>query len=205
LLPSDPGGIQQELVAQDLPGAKVEESPFITTTGKPDKPALWKHAMLYGLYYAILANGLSILLHTTGNPGGTLSKWSGVVLMAVAVVVIQLAYRKAGNGYLTYGQGLGIAFLTMLCASVLVALYTYIFFKFDTSALEQIRLSAEEQLVNMGMSEDDIERALAISSRFQTPAIFAISAVFSMAFYGAVFGAIAAIFTKKQPPRSIFD
>jgi len=28
LLPSDPGGIQQELVAQDLPGAKVENFKF---------------------------------------------------------------------------------------------------------------------------------------------------------------------------------
>jgi hypothetical protein len=29
LLPSDPGGIQQELVVQDLPGAKVEKKRLV--------------------------------------------------------------------------------------------------------------------------------------------------------------------------------
>ena len=41
LLPSDPGGIQQELVAQDLPGAKVENFQF-----PPNKNPLRRNASL---------------------------------------------------------------------------------------------------------------------------------------------------------------
>jgi hypothetical protein len=37
LLPSDPGGIQQELIAQDLPGAKVEKF-IVPANFHPDKP-----------------------------------------------------------------------------------------------------------------------------------------------------------------------
>jgi len=46
LLPSDPGGIQQELVAQDLPGAKVEIFQF-----PPNKNRLCSNASFILITY----------------------------------------------------------------------------------------------------------------------------------------------------------
>lgn len=171
-----------------------------------EKPGLWKSAMSYGLYYAIISIVITIVFYATGNMTSKVSQWLGIAIMIAAVVLIQLAYRKQLGGAMTYGQSLGIAVLSMICASIITAVFTYILYKFiDPGLLEQIRMATEEQMYQRGLPDEQISAAMAVTSKFQTPAIIAIGSVFSMALMGLIFGAIAAIFTKKQSPDTIFN
>lgn len=172
-----------------------------------DKPApgMSKIALLYGFIYAIILNGASAAVFASENYGAKINQWVGIPLMILAIVLVQLAYRKVWGGYLTYGKALGIAVLMMFYASLIVGIFTYVLYKTDPTLLEQIRLLQEETLVNQGMSEEEIEMSLGFMERFQTPAFYAISSVFSLTFMGLVIGAITAIFTKRQSPQTIFE
>jgi chromate transport protein ChrA len=173
---------------------------------EPEKTGLWKSAMTYGLYYAIISIVITVVFYATGNMTSKVNQWLGIVIMIVAVVLIQLAYRKQLGGWMTYGQGLGIAVLSMVCASIITAIFTFVLYKYiDPGLLEQIRLATEEQMYQRGLPDDQISAAMAVTSKFQTPGVIALSAIFSMALIGLIIGAIAAIFTKKQSPDTIFN
>lgn len=178
----------------------------INENAELEKPGLWKSAMTYGLYYAIISIAITVAFYATGNMTSKVSQWLGIAVMIVAVVLIQLAYRKQLGGYMTYGQGLVIALLSMVCASIITAVFIFVLYEFiDPGLLDQIKLATEEQMYQKGLPDDQISAAMAVTSKFQTPVVIAIGSIFSMAFMGLIFGAIAAIFTKKQSPDAIFN
>lgn len=168
-------------------------------------PGMSKIALIYGVIYAIVMNGATAAFIASGNFGGKINQWLGIPLMIMAIILVQLAYRKACGGFMTYGKGLGIAVLMMFYASIVVGIFTYFLYTTNPSILEQIRLIQEETLVNQGMSEEEIEFSLSFTEKLQTPAFYAFSAIFSFTFMGLVVGAITAIFTKKQSPQTIFE
>lgn len=168
---------------------------------QPGRPGFWQSAMTYGLYFAIVSIALTVVLYATDNMTSKASQWMSIVVIIAAVVIIQLAWRKSLGGYMSYGQGLGIAVLSLVCASVIIAIFTFILYKFiDPGLIEQIKLATEEQLYQRGMPDEQINAAMAISSKFQTPAIMAVMSIINMAVMGLIIGAVAAIFTKKPSP-----
>lgn len=169
------------------------------------KPALARFAMRYGLYYGVLAVVLSLVFYLSGNPTAGASKWLSTILAITLIIVTQLQLRKAGGGFLSYGRSLGVAVLTMLFGSLIVAAFTFLLFKFDPALLDEIMLAAEEKLVDQGMNEDEIEFSLKILSIMQTPFMLAVSAILNLVFSGLVIGAITAIFTSKKAPEALFD
>lgn len=161
--------------------------------------------MRYGLYTGVLFVILSLAFYLSGNPTAGAYKWLSTILAIILIIVTQLQFRKAGGGYLSYGRSLGIAVLTMFFGSLIVAVFTYLQYKFDPALLEEIMLTAEERLVDQGMRENEIEFSLKILSIMQTPFMLAISSILNLVFSGLVFGAITAIFTSKKKPEVIFD
>lgn len=169
------------------------------------QPALSGFAMRYGLYYGVLAVVLSLAFYLSGHATSGAAKWTGTILTIIMIIVTQLQLRKAGGGYLSYGRSLGVAVLTMLFGSLIVALFTYLLYKFDPALLDEIMLNAEEQLVEQGRNEEEIELSLKVLSWMQTPFMLAMSSILNLVFSGLVIGAITAIFTSKKSPEALFD
>ena len=176
------------------------------TDFQDEKPGIWKTATTYGLYYALASILISVIFYIAGNMTSPISQWLGGIIMVAAIVLFQLSYRKVLGGWITYGQALGIAVASVFLSSLLTAVFTYILYAFiDPGLIEQIRLASEEQLYQRGMSDEQINATLAITSKFQTPAMIAVSSVFALTFMGLIIGAISAIFTKKTSPAKIFE
>lgn len=55
---------------------------------EPEKSGLWKSAMTYGLYYAIISIAITVAFYATGNMTSKVSQWLGIAIMIVAVVLI---------------------------------------------------------------------------------------------------------------------
>lgn len=169
------------------------------------KPALSRFAMRYGLFYGVLAVVLSLAFYLSGNATSGAAKWTGTILAIIMIIVTQLQFRKAGEGFLSYGRSLGVAVLTMFFGSLIVAAFTFLLYKSDPALLDEIMLAAEEKLVDQGMNEDEIEFSLKILSIMQTPFMMALSSILNLVFSGLVIGAITAIFTSKKKPEVIFN
>ncbi len=171
------------------------------------RPPLWKQALTYGIYYAILSILISIIMYATGSMMSKAVSTVSMVIMVVAIVLIQLHYRKSTGGFVTYGQSLVIALLSMVFAAIPIAIFTFILYKFiDPSLIEQLRLVAEERLVEQGnLSQEQIDTALSFSSKFQTPVTIALSQFINLPLTGLIIGAISSIFIKKESPDKIFE
>lgn len=161
--------------------------------------SIWKSAMVYGLYIAIALILVSVIFYVTGNAFAKAGTYIGYLVMAIAIVFVQINYRKSLGGYMSYGQGLGIAVIAMVFAGVIVAIYTYLLFEvIDPGLKEQLRIFTEEQMMSRGLPEAQVEVASSMAAKFQKPAIMAIMVIVSYAFWGTLIGLITSIFTKKN-------
>ncbi|HAH58624.1 MAG TPA: hypothetical protein DCL86_10790 [Bacteroidales bacterium] len=111
-----------------------------------------------------------------------------------------MAYRdKHSQGFITYGRSLASGALISLVAGVVMAVYTYVFFKFfDPELINQMLDTAAQNLADRGMTEDQIDQAMSFSAKTMTPIGLAIISMLSLTFYGTIFSLITSIFTKKE-------
>jgi hypothetical protein len=102
---------------------------------------------------------------------------------------------------MTYGEALGVGVLTLVFASLISSVYTYILYTvIDPSLQEQMRLVMEEQLVNQGkLPEEQIEMAIQMASKFQSPMMMFFMGIFGGALTGLIISLITSIFTQKKP------
>jgi hypothetical protein len=168
---------------------------------QPENQGLWKTSVIYGLYYALVSIALTVVFYATGNMTSTVFQGLGIVVMIAAIVIIQISYRKSLGGWMTYGQGLSIGLVSMVAGSVIVAIFTFILYKFiDPELIAQIKLMTEEKFYQQGMSDEQIRATMAFTEKFQTPAIISFMTIVNFAIMGLIISAITAIFTKKQSP-----
>lgn len=169
--------------------------------------SIWKSSITYGVYVGILLILLSVAYYVTGNTFAKSAQWVSYAIMIAGVVWGQLGYRKAFGGTMTYGQAVGAGVLTMLFASIISSIYTYLLYEvIDPSLQEQMRLFTEEQIVSRGsVSEEQMDMAIEMATRFQKPWIMAVMGVLGGTFIGLIISLITAIFTQKKPSEDIVE
>lgn len=163
--------------------------------------SIWKSSMTSGIYMGIAMILVSVVFYVAGNPFSKVSQWIGYAIMVGGIVLAQIAYKKVLGGTMTYGQALGVGVLTMVFASVLTSIYTFLLYQvIDPSLQEQLRLFTEEQIVKQGrVPEEQIDMAVNMATKFQTPVMMMVMGLFGGAFIGLIISLITSIFTQKKP------
>lgn len=90
-----------------------------------------------------------------------------------------------------------------LFAGILASIYLFVFVQFIhpgfiNELLDQMRTNMLTS--NPNMSEDQIEQAVAVSSKFMSPLMMTLWGLAAYAAMSAIFGLIIAIFLKKEDP-----
>ena len=166
--------------------------------------SLWKSAITYGIYIGIASILVSVIYYATGNTFAKSEQWVAIAVMIIAIILVQLDYRKMLGGYMTYTQALIIAVLAMLFASVLSGIYNFVLMNYiDPSLQEQARIMAEQKLIARGIPEEQLEPALNIAMKFQKPIIMFIMGLVMGPLMGLIIGLITSIFTKKVSPEAV--
>jgi len=166
--------------------------------------SFWKSAMTYGLYLGIALIIYSVILYVLGQSFNKTLGYVSFVVMIAGIIWAQVSYKKQLGDVLSYGQGVGIATGLMLFAGIIGAIYTYLLYTvIDPELYQQYLLFVEEtttnQLINRGMSDEQISQAVAMGAKFQTPVIMAIGAIVTYVITGVIVGLITSIFIKKNP------
>ncbi len=161
---------------------------------------LMSNSLKYGLFTGIAAVLVALLLYVTDLNAATWAQYISLVVVLGGVIVGTLAFRdKCNGGYLSYGRSLGSGVLISVVVGLIMSIYTYFFFSFfDPSQLLKMSQLAEEQLLQKGLTEDQVDQAMSMTRMFMTPVFMAISVLFSMLLWGTVFSLIASIFIKKN-------
>ena len=169
--------------------------------------SIWKSSMTSGIYIGIAMILVSVVFYVIGNPFSKVSQWIGYAIMVIGIVLAQIAYKKVLGGTMTYGQALGVGVLAMVFASVLTSIYTFLLYQvIDPSLQEQLRLFTEEQIVKKGnVPEEQLDMALNVATKFQTPVMMLVMGLFGGAFVGLIISLITSIFTQKKPKEDFAE
>lgn len=171
------------------------------------KSTFWKSAMIYGLYIGIFFTFFSVILYVTGQTQNKTLGYISFPLYALAIVLAQIHYRNTElKGVISYGQAVGFAVAAMLFSGVISALYTLILYSFiDPGLVQQMKTLQEEALLQKGLSEDQIEAAMSMSSKMFTPGWMSIMGLVGSVIMGTIISLVSSIFIKKEPNEDAFD
>ena len=158
--------------------------------------------MRYGLILGVISIILFMVLSLTGMNMTGPARWVGYPIYVVLVFLAHKYFKDNGDGYMSYSQGMGIAFWLSLISSTISSIFTYFYVKFiDGSLMEMIKEQQIKEMEAKGMSDQQMEQALKIAGMFTTPeAILIFGVVFGIIGI-VVIGLLVTIFTQKNNPE----
>ncbi len=167
------------------------------------QPSKLKFALNYGAMLGlvlIIMHVVSYLLGVNSMESKPYQYLGYAVLIAALVYAIKVYRDRELGGAITYGQAVGTGFLVGLFGGIIAAVYMYSFISFvDNSMLEQIVAQTEQQMIDQGLSDEQMEASLEMTKKFvANPVMIFIIGVLTYAVMSIVFSLIIAIFMKKE-------
>ena len=159
-----------------------------------------------GIRYGVICAVISIVYFVFLNVAGfDQAKFAQVVnwLIGIAIVIMAHKYFKDnGDGFMTYGQGVGIAFWIGLICAAIASVFSTIYINFvDPEFVNRIRDKAMADMEAKGTPEAQIDMAMKIVNTMTSPmALFFFGLVFTIIML-LVIGLILSIFTQKPRPE----
>ncbi len=167
---------------------------------------MFKSAMTYGLFVGIALIVFSLLTYVMGviKPPFWVSLLQYVIIVAGIIYGTKKFRDEDLGGEISYSKALDFGILICVFASVIVGIYMIIFMKvIDPEFMNKMMAVLEEEYAKAGLSEEQIDVAMGMVSKMQSPIIMALGTVFSFSFMGTIFSLVTAAFLKKEKP--IFD
>ncbi len=155
----------------------------------------------YGLYSAGIAIVLFLVPALIGqNPFQGVWNWIGVPVTIALFVFGHKYFKDEGDGFMSFGQGVGIGFWISLIGTVLGGGFVYVYITFIDPVpfdlfLEETRFNMEEQ----GTPEEGIEMAMTWTKNLFWP-IYAVAGIVG----GVVLAMIVSIFTQKKTAEQTY-
>jgi len=159
-----------------------------------------------GIQYGVIAGVVMIIygviLQISGFALETWTSYINYVFLAVLIYLAQKKFLEGGDGFMSFGQGLGIGFWLSLVGGVISSIFSYIYLSFiDSSLIEQITEKARYDMEEKGMSDADIDTAMSFTEKFMTPGALAIMGILGIIFVGFILSLIVSAINKKADPK----
>jgi hypothetical protein len=134
-------------------------------------------------------------------------KWISTFVMAFAIIMFCIQFGKQQTEGVTFGRVFGYGFKISLVVAIVTVIFTLlsvylIFPEFIDQALQQARSNMEAK---GNLSEEQIDRGMAMTKKFFQPVPLAIFAFLATLFFGTIAALLGAAFTKKSEPTIFHD
>jgi hypothetical protein len=157
-------------------------------------------ALKWGVILGISLMLVTLIMYLTDQGS---NPWFGLLTLVAMVSVLVLSmqeYRKLNGGFMTYGEGFGIGALLSAVAGLLSSLFnTFYNVVIDPTIQQRAFEQARERLEDQGqLSDEQIDQALEISQKFQSPGFTFIAGVFGTIIMGAILSLIIAAIIRRN-------
>ena len=155
--------------------------------------------------WALIATGVSIVLTLAYQflniAQDSPARYLSLLPFIAFIILAQIEYRQVLGGSITFGQAFSTGFRVALFAGILGAIFMFIYVSyinpdFITQAMEAQRAKMAEK----GMTDEQIEQGMKMSSKVMGPAMISFFAAVGSAISGAIISLITAAIVKKDPP-----
>jgi hypothetical protein len=166
---------------------------------------------LIALKYGFISGVLNFLFSTLVNVMGWAENFqesigwiSGVWSLLLAVTVAYLClreYREQNDGFISYGQGLGLSTLLGAIAGLVSGGFNYIYIEFiDNSVIQRQMDLAREKMEDQGLSASQIQSAEEVTRLFMNPGMQFVIVVLTSLLFNFLLGLIVSAVVKREKP-----
>jgi hypothetical protein len=167
-----------------------------------EMPTTKSVAMKWGPILGLISIAIFLVGALGELQGNKLMNWIGLIPSAVIIYLAHKEFKDNGDGYLSYGQGLGLGTLIALISSVISTVFFYVYVKFvDTTYIEIIKDIQLAEMQKNGMGDAEIEQAMSITAGFMTPEVMSVFAIIVSVFFGFILSLIVSAVTKNNNPE----
>ncbi|MBK8876258.1 MAG: DUF4199 domain-containing protein [Bacteroidetes bacterium] len=165
----------------------------------------------YGLILGGILIAISLLIYVLGlEKDETVTTVSGIINIAVPAIVTFLGIRelrdKYQHGFISFGQGFSCGLVISIIGGALSSIYSFLYFKvINPGMLAYIRLKQEQEMLDRGMSDSDIEKMSGTMDFWTNPAMMSAFAFLGMVILGLVISLISAAILKKEDPAAMIS
>ncbi len=154
----------------------------------------------FGLISAVISIVLFIIPAVIGqNPFKGVWNWIGIVVGIGIIVFAHKSFKDDGDGYMNYGQGIGIAFWLALVSTLIAVPFMYAYISFiDVNPFELFMEQQQEEMAAKGTPENIIETSTEWTRKLFWPIALVMGLLGSI-----VIALIVTIFTQKKDPNAI--
>jgi hypothetical protein len=166
------------------------------------QPTVSSVALKYGLFGALASVVFTAILLISGvKVSGWIGSLGYIILIAFMVIAMK-EYKSQNNGYMSYGQGLGIGTLVALAFGVLGGVFMFIYTSFiDTNYTSNLMDEQRIELEERGMSDEQIEQAITMGESFSSPAMMVVWSIVGYLIIGFIISLIVSAVMKNNRPE----
>lgn len=158
-------------------------------------------ALKYGVITAVAVIVYSTIINLAGMVQNRALTSLAFVILIGGIVWAMNDFRTQNNGFMSYGQGLGVGSLVSAIVGLLGAVFSMFYIQFiDNTIIQQSMDKAREDMEARGMDDAQIEQAMEISAKFMTPGVMFLMGVLSYLIIGFIFSLIISAIMRKDKP-----
>lgn len=170
-----------------------------------EKPSTARVALKWGVISALISIAYSvvmILIDKYQDPSMNTPNFIFGIVVAVGVLIFAMReFRTLNDGYLSYGQGLGVGTLTSAVAGVISGIFTFIYVRFiDPTVMDKSLDRVRDEWERQGMDESAMEQAEKLTSMMMTPGALFLITVLGSLFIGFILSLIIAAVMRRDRP-----
>ena len=161
-----------------------------------------------GIRYGVILGAISVAIFFVLTFAGVdqtsgIGRWASLPIYIALIFMAQKYFKDEGDGFMSYGQGIGISFWMGLISTIIYMPIFYIYIKFiDSGFVEMIKNKQIEELQNKGMSDEQIDQAMSFAGAFMSPEAMLIMGTIGAIIFILICGLIITIFTQKPNTQS---
>lgn len=170
-----------------------------------ENQSVFKTSLNAGLIFGLISIVISLIFYVTdlAVTASGYSFWISLIVWIGAIVFAHNQYKKKGDGFMTYGTGIGIGTLTSVVIATLSSIFSAIYTslidtQFNERVIEQSRRTLEES----GISDEMIDQSMKWTELMFNPAVQIISSILIAALAGLILSLIITAFTRKKDPSA---
>jgi hypothetical protein len=166
-----------------------------------EKATVKSVSIKWGLILGVVSIALFIVYVLIDVIGESWVSWIGLIPLILVVWLAHKEFKDDGNGFMSYGQGLGIGTLVSLYSAIISSVFNFIYVKFiDTEFTANLMEKIEMQWEEAGMTDQQMDTARGITETMMSPVVgFFIGIVFAV-FFGFIISLILSAITKNPDP-----
>lgn len=157
-----------------------------------------RYGLLTGLVSILFSFGLNVT-HQESSP----ARYITFAILIGGIVLAMNYFKQQNRGFMDFGQGVGIGAIVSAVVGLMSGIFTYVYMAFiDTDMLARITDKIRTDMeARGGMSDEQIDQAVAMSSKFMNGPFVVGAALLGTVLFGLLLSLVISAFIKNAQPE----